>query len=96
LTDCCTGTGYPRNISQTHWNAIFAQRDQLIREFQWRPELRQSVDAQLEQVRATRNCSVIVAVHVRRTDYGQYLARRYGQAKLADSSYFSRAMDHFR
>ena len=96
LTDFCTGTGYPSNISQTHWNAIFEQRDQLIREFRWRPELRRSVDAQLEQMRATRNCSVIVAVHVRRTDYERYLVRRYGQAKLADSSYFSRAMDHFR
>ena len=96
LTDFCTGTGYPSNISQTHWNAIFEQRDQLIREFRWRPELRRSVDAQLEQMRATRNCSVIVAVHVRRTDYERYLVRRYGQAKLADSSFFSRAMDHFR
>ena len=83
-------------ITTRQWEVIFAQRDELIKEFQWQPELKQSADQKLQEIRAKHNTSIVVAVHARRTDYYTYLEAYYGSFRPANASYYTKAMDYFR
>ena len=84
------------NITTAQWQEIFGQRDELVKEFQWTPKLKQSTDKILEEIRTNQSTSTVVAVHARRTDYRSYLQFYYGSFRPANTSYFMKAMDYFR
>ena len=84
------------NITSATWHAIFLQRDQIVKEFGWKPDLKASAEQKLAQVRKEHNASTVVSVHVRRTDYFIYLVSFYGAFHTANSSYYNNAMAYFR
>ena len=88
--------GYPVNITTKQWEVIFAKRDDLIQEFQWKVELKQTANDKLQELRTKYNTSIVVAVHARRTDYSTYLQAYYGSFRPANASYYTKAMDYFR
>ena len=83
-------------ITTKQWQVIFDKRDELIKEFQWKPQLKQSIDEKLNEIRTNYNTSTIVAVHVGRTDYFMYIETYYEYFFPANASYYIAAMDYFR
>ncbi|XP_046401522.1 uncharacterized protein LOC124167590 [Ischnura elegans] len=57
------------------------------------------VSTEVKSIRVSMNCSIsdvtFIGVHVRRTDFAQWLPRVYNKS-LATASYFRQAMDYFR
>ena len=88
--------GFPVFIRTKHWEVIFAKRDELMEEFQWKAQLKQSADQKLQEIRTNHNTSIVVAVHARRTDYYTYLEAYYGSFYPAGVPYYTKAMDYFR
>jgi hypothetical protein len=88
--------GSPVFITTKKWEVIFARRDELIKEFQWKTPLKQTADQKLQEIRTKHNTSIVVAVHARRTDYFHYIEAFYGFFRPADASYYTKAMDYFR
>ena len=78
------------------WRQIFLQRDWLLNEFQWRPELKENLNKRLHQLTVNRTYSVSVGVHVRMGDYQRHLNFMYGKSRLAGANYFNKAMNYFR
>ena len=85
-----------KNITAGQWEVIFSHRDKLIKEFQWKPDLKRSTDDKLREIKSKYNTSTVVGIHVRRTDYYIYLVTNYGAFSPANVSYYYKAMDHFR
>jgi hypothetical protein len=94
--NCVKFGGYPVDITTSQWEVIFTKRNELIKEFQWKPELKNVTDLTLGQIRTNQSTSIIVAVHARRTDYFAYLEAYYGSFRPANASYYMKAMDYFR
>ena len=88
--------GFPVFIRTKHWEVIFAKRDELMEEFQWQPQLKQSADQKLQEIRTNHNSSIVVAIHARRKDYSNYLTAYYGSFRPAGVPYYTKAMDYFR
>ena len=84
------------DITTRQWEVIFTKRDELMEEFQWKAQLKQSADQKLQEIRTKHNTSIVVAVHARRTDYYTYLEAYYGSFRPANASYYTKAMDYFR
>lgn len=68
--------------------------DEIRREFRFREHITSYVGEVLRGLRKGRSSAVLVGVHVRRTDYCQFLRKNIG--RQASLGYFRRAMDYFR
>ncbi|XP_037070878.1 galactoside 2-alpha-L-fucosyltransferase 3-like [Pollicipes pollicipes] len=81
-------TGFPHDVPGFH-----PLREQLLREFTFRPELRARAAARLAQVVRDANLTapVFVGVHVRRTDYAAWMERSV-RGHLVGFDYLYRAM----
>ena len=93
---CIKFDGYPVDATTSQWEVIFSKRNELIKEFQWKPDLKNLTDKTLENIRANQSTSIVVAVHARRTDYSVYLVPYYGSFRPANASYYMKAMDYFK
>lgn len=82
--------GYPTSVSLFH-----RHRNDIIKEFRFKKHYVERAQAELHRLRENRQDVVFVGVHVRRTDYSQFLQGRF-QAQLVGETYFTRAMNYFR
>lgn len=89
-------SGYPDKMPLKLWQKIFRQRLWLLKEFQWRLDLKENLDKRLDQLTVNRTYSVSVGVHVRMGDFQKHLNIVYGESYLAGANYFNKAMNYFR
>ena len=82
--------GYPTSVSLFHRLQHYIKK-----EFKFKPTILQSAQKKLSELLNGRRNFILVGVHVRRTDYQQFLEGRFN-AQLVGASYFSRAMEYFR
>lgn len=79
-----------------YWSLILVWLDDVRREFTFKPSLRANAETVLRDVADTFNLSqpTYVSVHVRRTDYVDYLWQKL-KVRPAPISYYFAAMDYF-
>jgi hypothetical protein len=89
-------SGHPSHITTDVWKQIFQRRNELIRHFHWRPELKFAVEESINELRKSRGATAVIGIHARRTDYNRYVIPNYGSFKPAGAMYFNKAMNYFR
>ena len=88
--------GHPSHITTDVWKQIFRRRNELIRRFHWRSEIKFEVEESINELKKSRGATTVIGIHARRTDYNRYVIPNYGSFKPAGAAYFNKAMNYFR
>ena len=76
---------------------MFSRREELLRDFQWRPELQQAVREHLKQLTVNHTANAtLIGVHVRMQDYHAHMEAYYGPSKLPGRQFFNKSMNYYR
>lgn len=76
------------------WTFYEDLQAEIAREFAFHNSIQREVDEQLRKIASSRSTVTLVGVHARRTDAIGWIENYHG--RVADKTYFAKAMDHFR